>query len=112
MDVQTPHSLPDDVDKLKGIINKQREMLHSKSLLIDRMQVMLDRYQQQRFGSSSEKFPGQHASLIHANASVADAALSLSVSGKKSMNSWASSHSSILCCLTSKESMPAHVRPA
>jgi len=57
MDVQTPNSLPDDVDKLKDIINRQQKMLQSKSLLIDRMQVMLDRFKQQRFGTSSEKFP-------------------------------------------------------
>ncbi len=60
MDVQTPNSLPDDVDKLKDIITEQQKMLQSKSLLIDRMQVMLDRFKQQRFGASSEKFPGQH----------------------------------------------------
>ena len=59
MDVQTPTPLPDDVEKLKDIIEKQREMLHSKALLIDRMQTMLERYKQQRFGSSSEKFAGQ-----------------------------------------------------
>ena len=59
MDVQTPTQLPNDVDQLKAIIEKQREALHSKSLLIDRMQTLLDRFKQQRYGSSSEKFTGQ-----------------------------------------------------
>lgn len=59
MDVHSSTPLPDDVEKLKDIIEKQREMLHSKIVLIDRMQTMLERYKQQRFGSSSEKFAGQ-----------------------------------------------------
>jgi len=44
----------------KDVIDQQKKMLQSKSVLIDRMQVMLDRFKQQRFGPSSEKFPGQH----------------------------------------------------
>jgi len=59
MDVRTPKNLPDDVDALKDIIRQQHEQLHSKSLLIDRMQTMLDRFKQQRFGTSSEKHPDQ-----------------------------------------------------
>ena len=59
MDVPTPQSLPDDIDALKRIIEQQQQKLHAKDSVIARMQTLLDRFQQQRFGPRSEKHPGQ-----------------------------------------------------
>ena len=54
MDVKLTKPLPDDVDELKRIITKQQQMLLDKETLIDRMQVLLERFKQRRFGPSSE----------------------------------------------------------
>ncbi len=59
MDVPTQNKLPDEVDGLKQIITDLQQTLQCKEQVIDRLQTLLERFKQHRYGPRSEECPDQ-----------------------------------------------------